>query len=290
MFFHGVSSAPASASQRGSLGRALLAGAGAAVAGAVVWALIAYLTNRQFSLIAVLVGLAVGYEVHRFRPGDVTAAAGGAGLALLGCALGTFLGLVFVALGAGAGLGTILGHLNIIMHAYPHSVGLLGAFFWLIAAGIGFRCAMGGPLGWAARGGPRGRPASGSYGDPGPSFRPPAAAPYPAAQPPPGQPDPSPYAAPLPPTDPYGLPPSGQPDPGLYAAPLPPADPYGPPPPAGQRGTSPRLARPGRGQHAADWPPGQPAPGQPASGPGFPLPRRARPAGRHSRRSGRPPA
>jgi len=147
--------APASAPRRGSLGRALLAGAAAATAGAVVWALIADLTNHQFSLLAILVGVAVGYAVRRFRPGDAAAAAGGAAEALLGCALGTFLTLVFVALGAGAGPRTILRHLNVIVNAYPRSVGALGIFFWLIAAAVGFRLAMSGLRGRAGR---RGRP------------------------------------------------------------------------------------------------------------------------------------
>jgi len=147
--------APASAPRRSSLGRALLAGAGAATAGAVAWAVISYLTSHQFSLLAILVGVAVGYAVRRFRPGDAAAAAGAAAEALLGCALGTFLALVLVALGAGAGPGTILRHLNIIVNAYPGSVGALGVVFWLIAAAIGFRLAMSGPPGRAGR---QGRP------------------------------------------------------------------------------------------------------------------------------------
>lgn len=149
MRFARASPVPASAPRRGSRGRALLAGAGAATTCAVAWALVVSLTNHQFSLLAILVGVAVGGAVHRFRPGDAAAAAGGAAEALLGCALGTFLGLVFVALGAGAGPGTILRHLNIIVSAYPGSVGGLGVVFWLIAAAIGFRLAMSGPRGRA---------------------------------------------------------------------------------------------------------------------------------------------
>lgn len=123
---------------RGNTGMALLAGAGAAVAGAFAWGLITYVTKRQFSLMAVLVGVAVGYAVRRFRPGQPGAAVASGVLALLGCALGTFLALIFAALGAGTGLGNVLGQLNVIMSAYPHSVGVLGVVFWVLAAFLGF--------------------------------------------------------------------------------------------------------------------------------------------------------
>jgi hypothetical protein len=123
---------------RGSTGVALLAGAAAAVAGAFAWGLITYVTKHQFSLVAILVGVAVGYTVGRFRPGQAGTAVASGVLALLGCALGTFLALVFAALGARTGRV----HLNVIMHAYPHSVGVLGIVFWLLAAFLGFRTAM----------------------------------------------------------------------------------------------------------------------------------------------------
>jgi hypothetical protein len=129
------------AAGRGGTGVALLAGAGAAVAGAFAWGLITYVTRHQFSLVAILVGVAVGYTVGRFRPGQAGTAVASGVLALLGCALGTFLALVFAALGTRAGRV----HLNVIMHAYPHSVGVLGVVFWLLAAFLGFRTAMSGP-------------------------------------------------------------------------------------------------------------------------------------------------
>jgi hypothetical protein len=138
--------APESAS-RDRTGAAILAGLAAAVAGAVVWGLITYLTKHQFSLVAVGVGVGVGYAVGRFRPGDVAAAAASGVLALLGCALGTFLALVFAALGAGIGLGQMLAHLDVIMNVYPGSVGVLGVVFWLLAAFLAVRTAMGGPRG-----------------------------------------------------------------------------------------------------------------------------------------------
>jgi hypothetical protein len=136
---------------RADTGLALLAGLGAAVAGAFAWGLITYLTKHQFSVVAVLLGVAVGYAVGRRRPGQAAVAVASGVLALIGCALGTFLALIFAALGTGIGLGHVLGHLNVIMSAYPRSVGVLGVVFWLLAAFLGFRTAMSGPHPRASR-------------------------------------------------------------------------------------------------------------------------------------------
>jgi hypothetical protein len=126
-----TSPAPA---RRGSIGGAVLAGLGAAVAGSIVWAIIAYFTKHQFSLVAILVGSLVGFTISRIRPGSAAAAAAGALLALLGCALGTFLALIFVQVREGTALNIVLRHLNVIAHAYPRSIGALGIVFWLMAA------------------------------------------------------------------------------------------------------------------------------------------------------------
>jgi hypothetical protein len=146
MTFYGTASPPAGSrpDQGRSLALAVLAGLAAAVVGAFAWGLVAYLTKHQFSLVAVVIGVAVGGAVAKFRPGDPVAAAASAVLALIGCALGAFLALVFTTLGAGIGLGTILGHLNVLLSAYPHTVGILGVVFWLVAAYLGFRTALGG--------------------------------------------------------------------------------------------------------------------------------------------------
>jgi len=194
MTFYGTASQPADSrsAQRGSLALALMAGLGAAVAGAFVWGLVAYLTKHQFSLVA----------VSKFRPGDPAAAAASAVLALLGCALGVFLALIFTTLGAGIGLATILGHLNVLMGAYPRSVGLLGVIFWLVAAYLGFRTALSGARGPQARRSPgrpggypgaAGQPAPPAPGQPGfprPYFGPPADGQNGPGQPQPGQPGP----------------------------------------------------------------------------------------------------
>ena len=111
---------------------------GVALAGAVVWGALAYLTKHQYSLIALGVGIAIGYVVRRYRRGDPVAAAAAAVLAVVGCVLGTFVALVLVALRDGVKLGTIVGHPNVIVQAYPSSVGSLGIVFWLMAAVAAF--------------------------------------------------------------------------------------------------------------------------------------------------------
>jgi hypothetical protein len=191
MTFYGTASPSAGSrpAQRGRLVLAVLAGLAAAVAGAFAWGLVAYLTKHQFSLVAVVIGVAVGGAVGKFRAGDPVAAAASAVLALLGCALGAFLALVFTTLGAGIGLATILGHLNVLLSAYPHTVGILGVVFWLVAAYLGFRTALGGVRGPQSRRAPGhhpgapgqpptpGQPAdpqAGQVGAPRPFFGPPA--------------------------------------------------------------------------------------------------------------------
>lgn len=154
----------------GSLGVALVSGFGAAIAGAFVWGLIAYLAKHQFSVVAVLMGLAVGSAVARFRAGDPVAAAASALLAVLGCALGTFLALAFALAGAGVSVGSILGNLNLIVRAYPHALGGLALVFWVFAAFVGFRI----PLGKGRRVPPR-------RGGPPPPPAPPVEA-WPASQ------------------------------------------------------------------------------------------------------------
>jgi hypothetical protein len=163
------------------MGPALFAGLGAAVVGSIIWAVVAYLTKHQLSLVAILVGGMVGFTISRIRPGSAAAAAAGALLTLFGCALGTFLALIFVTVRDGAHLGTVLGHLSVIAHAYPRSVGGLGIVFWLIAAVIAFANTVGlrhdrqrpvapgtpVPMSAAAWGEARNaRPAPGGYGTP----------------------------------------------------------------------------------------------------------------------------
>lgn len=71
---------------------ALLAGLGAAILGAGVWAMITALTGYQIGFMAVGVGFLVGSAVRRFGKGiDVSFGIVGAALALFGCLLGNLL-------------------------------------------------------------------------------------------------------------------------------------------------------------------------------------------------------
>lgn len=106
----------------------------AAVAGAVLWGLVALLIHRQLSLIGLLIGFGAGSAVARYRPGHRPTIVAGAIIAVAGCALGTFLAIVFTLLDAQVSLGTIVSNLNVILHGYPSAVGGLGLLFWLIAA------------------------------------------------------------------------------------------------------------------------------------------------------------
>jgi hypothetical protein len=74
------------------LGTGILAGAGAALLGAVAWAVVTGLTHYQLGLMAIAVGLLVGFAVRHFGRG-ITAPFGisGAVLALLGCVAGNVL-------------------------------------------------------------------------------------------------------------------------------------------------------------------------------------------------------
>jgi small basic protein len=133
---------PAPAGQNKSLAVALSAGAGVAVVGAVVWGLITYLSKHQFSVIAVLLGLAVGTVVARIRPGDMAAAVGSAVISLLGAVLGTVLAGVFILINAGIGLSDLLAHIGTVLSITLKSQDFLGYLFWALAALFGFRIPM----------------------------------------------------------------------------------------------------------------------------------------------------
>jgi hypothetical protein len=108
--------------------------AGVAIAGAVVWGLVALATHKQLSLIGLAIGLGIGALVTRFRPGHRPTIIAGAVIAVAGCALGTLLGQIFLLLSAQWSPGDIFGHLNLVARAYPTNVGWLGVLFYALAA------------------------------------------------------------------------------------------------------------------------------------------------------------
>jgi hypothetical protein len=73
---------------------AIAAGTGAAILGAVVWAVFTVTTNYQVGLIAIAIGFLVGYAVRLGNGTDKIFGVMGALLALLGCVLGNVLSLV----------------------------------------------------------------------------------------------------------------------------------------------------------------------------------------------------
>lgn len=150
-------------SERGNVGMAVLAGLVVAIACALVWGVIAYSTKYQFSIMAILVGLAVGTVMARIgrvkSPGFAIVSAV---LAVLGCALGSLVAEILVINRHGVPLSKILAHLNIVFRFYPRDVGVLGFLFWIFAALYGYRIAMGHSMrwGWSRRM----RPPSQPYG------------------------------------------------------------------------------------------------------------------------------
>jgi hypothetical protein len=146
----------------------VLAGFGVAVGGAAVWGLVAYVSKYQFSLMAVVLGFAVGAVV--FRAGghsrNTGLAVASAALAVLGCALGSFLAEIMILRGHGVPFGLIMSHLDLVMRDYPSAVGGLGLLFWAIAALYSYRGALGRPA-WG-RG--RGRRPAPQAGGPYPGF------------------------------------------------------------------------------------------------------------------------
>ncbi len=72
--------------------RGLLAGAGAALLGAIVWAGLVYVTHYELGIVAVGVGYGVGYAVHRIgRAASTGIALGAAALAGVGILFGFVL-------------------------------------------------------------------------------------------------------------------------------------------------------------------------------------------------------
>jgi hypothetical protein len=222
---------------RGNVGMAVLAGLVVAIACAVVWGVISYATKYEFSIMALLVGLAVGAVMARI--GRVRTPAFGVVsglLAVLGCALGSLVAEILIINRHGIPLSFIFAHINVVFQDYPHYVGGLGFLFWVFAALYGYRIGMGGSMRWGwSRRMPR--------------------QPYGATNQPYGMTN-QPYAAGQ---QPYGTPPqpyggSGQP----YDAS---GQPYGPPQPfdGQQYGTPP--AQPGDATQTPEFGFKQPPPG-----------------------------
>ena len=150
---HVVTSADAAAHQpslrprqpRASLLGAVLAGTGAALLGAVAWALITAATGYQIGFMAIGVGLLVGIAVRVMGHGrTATFGAVGATFALLGCASGNLLaGCILIAQEQGMTILAVLSRLDAdlagtIMAAMFSPIDLL---FYALAIFQGFKLA-----------------------------------------------------------------------------------------------------------------------------------------------------
>ena len=75
-----------------NLSMGILAGFGAAFAGAVIWALVSFFTGYQIGWMAIGVGFVVGFAIKTVGKGiDISFGIAGAVISLIGCALGNLL-------------------------------------------------------------------------------------------------------------------------------------------------------------------------------------------------------
>ncbi len=144
---------------------ALAAAVGVAIAGAVLWGLVALLIHRQLSLLGLLIGAGVGSMVARYRAGHLPTIIAGAVIAVAGCALGTLLGVVFTLLKAHVTISQILAHFSLVARSLsPGNLGLLGVLFYAVAAYAAIRVPL---TGQRRAGRPAGGPFDASAGEAG---------------------------------------------------------------------------------------------------------------------------
>jgi hypothetical protein len=134
MIFAGLSRVRVTAGRKSTLA-ALAAAIGVAIAGAVLWGLVALLIHRQLSLLGLLIGGGVGSVVARYRAGHLPTIIAGAVIAVAGCALGTLLGVVFTLLKEHVTISQILAHFSLVARSLsPGNLGALGLLFYAVAA------------------------------------------------------------------------------------------------------------------------------------------------------------
>lgn len=126
-----------------NIGLAILAGIGAALAGAVVWAVITVVTKMELGLIAIALGYIVGRAVREAGKGiDMQFGVAGAICALFGCVLGNVLSaLAFYAQHNGLDYSALLAQLTPDLVARISSVFFqpMDLIFYAIAIYEGFR-------------------------------------------------------------------------------------------------------------------------------------------------------
>ena len=128
-----------------NLGMAILAGFGASLASAVLWAVITVATGWQIAFMAIGVGILVGFAVRFAGKGvDISFGIVGALFSLLGCVLGNFLTIYAVTAQAyGVGYFEIIGliEFSLVVDGFVESMGVIDLLFYGFALYEGFRFA-----------------------------------------------------------------------------------------------------------------------------------------------------
>jgi hypothetical protein len=123
---------------QGSFGRGLAAAIGAAIAGAIGWAIITVVSDYRIGFVAVGIGFLVGLAIERFGGGDVRLPIAGAVIAVLGCVLGDLFIAAHVLAKAGSQSVTSV-PLGDVWSAYTTLFRAFDGVFYAIAAYEGFR-------------------------------------------------------------------------------------------------------------------------------------------------------
>lgn len=124
----------------GGFGTGVAAAIGAAIIGAIGWAVITSVTNYRIGFVAVGVGFLVGLAIERFGGGDARLPVIGAIVALIGCVLGDMLADAhLVSRDFHVPLSTVLSHPHLLWDVYKGQFRFLDAVFYAIAAYEGFK-------------------------------------------------------------------------------------------------------------------------------------------------------
>lgn len=124
----------------GGFGKGLAAAVGAAIVGAILWAVITVTSDYRIGVVAVGIGFLVGLAVERFGGGDARLPVIAALIALLGCLLGDLLADAhIIAKDLRIGTFDVLQHPHGLWNVYTHTFRAFDAVFYAIAGYEGYR-------------------------------------------------------------------------------------------------------------------------------------------------------
>jgi hypothetical protein len=128
-----------------SMGLAVAAGIGAAVAGAILWAVVTVLSEYELGVMAIAVGYMVGKAIIGVaKHGNNTLGVIGAVCSLFGCLLGNLLSAVgFASEALHRSYFDVLSHLNpeAVVRLFSATFGAMDLLFYAIAIYEGYRFA-----------------------------------------------------------------------------------------------------------------------------------------------------